>query len=1024
MKYNLILSIVFCYTLLLINFAGAFEFDNIKTYNPIAKEVTFKNSFLGIPTTEIAKVKLVNYGRYCYPGECYLNMELNIKEGDLESLKDVTYYLLNYGKIGDQITRTKVYEIYDPNLEYTETRKEITCISKDPEEARKNFNDPLCWEDYNVNLKGKWINYDPTNKLSAGIYNLRIKVDINEGETIDVIPNIYGISINEWVAFTGLTRYEYNYPVQNNLEWINFDTTTANFQSNQIFKIGTLGTNETFNVSGVQIKIVDGGINLVYINVFIVNANTSRTGCIWNSTIGYKKALNVTGAGLFNVTLTKTGMLNKGGAYCLIINATATSEFGTSSRRLGSTYAGGTTVQRNGAINSGTDIYFGIWGAVVLPPTVATVTLVAPVNRANLSYANINFLATLVSTVNITNGTLYVDNVKNTPITINNKTFLFNTTKTLAEGRHNWTVLARNTLNEKGWPTSNYSLLVDLTDPVVNITLPLNITYVTFKPTKVIPLNFTARDNFYLRRCYLFNITNKSITCGTNTTYNVSAGSKYISYYANDSAGNSASMSRYWFMNYVRPYFNGSATAVEGENTTIYFNITANSITQVNATLNYNNTVYNMNFVAYNATKIKFYYTVKAPVVNTNTNIKYNITYYFSGQKYNSSTFTQKIYNIPPLNITAGKCIGKPVYWFNLKDEENATALIGEFEYNFYYGLSNSSLVRSYGKIIGTTNFSICTNTTISPSWTIGSGEIFYNSLGYVDRRYYIFDDTVVSTATNITLYDLVSTVQTSFKLEVEDNSLNPYDNIYTRLLRWYPDLNEYKIVDIGKTDGKGSTVIHVRTEDVDYRIGAYETNGSLIYLADPIRMICLASPCTYTLKISPGEIDYTSFLSINYVFTYNETTGIWYFSYSDTSGNTNIMNLTVYRVTSTTIYPVCDDVITGAVGVLSCDTSIYTTGELRAEVQRQASPPVTIVQKVVHLSSTAFKGSTFGLWLSLLLAIPIIFLFVLVSPISALFGGVIALIPALYFGSINMGIVGGLAILAGIVAHFLKRIN
>jgi hypothetical protein len=40
------------------------------------------------------------------------------------------------------------------------------------------------------------------------------------------------------------------------------------------------------------------------------------------------------------------------------------------------------------------------------------------------------------------------------------------------------------------------------------------------------------------------------------------------------------------------------------------------------------------------------------------------------------------------------------------------------------------------------------------------------------------------------------------------------------------------------------------------------------------------------------------------------------------------------------------------------------------------------------------------------------------------LLGGVISLIPALYFGSVNMGIVGGLAILAGIVAHFLKRIS
>jgi len=59
-----------------------------------------------------------------------------------------------------------------------------------------------------------------------------------------------------------------------------------------------------------------------------------------------------------------------------------------------------------------------------------------------------------------------------------------------------------------------------------------------------------------------------------------------------------------------------------------------------------------------------------------------------------------------------------------------------------------------------------------------------------------------------------------------------------------------------------------------------------------------------------------------------------------------------------------------------------------------------------------------------MLLALPVIFLLCLVSPIGAIIGGVVALIPAFYLGSINIGIVGGIAVLAGIVAHFLKRIS
>jgi hypothetical protein len=47
-----------------------------------------------------------------------------------------------------------------------------------------------------------------------------------------------------------------------------------------------------------------------------------------------------------------------------------------------------------------------------------------------------------------------------------------------------------------------------------------------------------------------------------------------------------------------------------------------------------------------------------------------------------------------------------------------------------------------------------------------------------------------------------------------------------------------------------------------------------------------------------------------------------------------------------------------------------------------------------------------------------------MVSPVAAILGGIISLIPALYSGSVNIGIVGGIAVLGGIVAHFLKRVS
>lgn len=376
-------------------------------------------------------------------------------------------------------------------------------------------------------------------------------------------------------------------------------------------------------------------------------------------------------------------------------------------------------------------------------------------------------------------------------------------------------------------------------------------------------------------------------------------------------------------------------------------------------------------------------------------------------------------------NITISSTLcNDAVLHFSFKDEKNLSTISADIEYNFQYGLSNDTLRYIYGSLTGQDDFYVCVNGTESTNWLFKSGEIHYRSDNYEDRVFYLYDDTILTNGTLIEydLYDLLTTSQTSFKIEVEDTSLNPYIDKFVSLLRWYPQLNEYKVVGMGKTDEKGEIVAHVEAEDVDYRIGVYERNGSLIKLEDPTRFVCLVNPCTYTLKISPTDTDFTSFFDVDYTFTYNTTTSIWSFVYSDSSQRTDTMNLTIYKVTGTSVYPICSDAATGYSGALSCNTSAYS-GTFRGVVYRSASPDVPLAQKIVTTTATAFS-STFGLWLSLLIGIPIAFLFALMSPIAAVVGGVIMLLPALYFGAVNWAIVGGIAVLGGIVMHFLKRIG
>jgi hypothetical protein len=1020
MKKILTLTLMSIFILTLIaGSVNAFEFDNVKTYDPIAKEITFKNSFLGIPTSEIAKVKLVDYNRYCFPGECYLKLNLDIKEGDIESLKDVIYYGFDKGanKVGGEINRVKVYEIYDPNLEYNTNVKKFICADFQKEQDNKD-----CFKDEVTTSKGKWVNYDPTTKLKSGIYQLRINVKVSIGETVDVVPNLYGIDVKEWALFTGMTKYEYQDATDN--------ACTLNQAGGCIttFMAGTTGLNETFVFKGVQFRACWAGTETAYASVYPA---TNFSGCTFTNRIGYGE-LSAGGNGYcnylgYNLTMSVNATILKNGIYCLLLNSTQNDgDPNFMEIQKSDVYSGGMLAGYSGGYvwDSAKDMKFEIWG--VSGDIEPTVTLTAPSNSANIAYQNVNFLATLTDDVNVTNGTLYFNGVANTTITLGNSSILFNTTQNLANGQYNWTVLARSNTGQLGWAASNYSLVIDTVSPLVNITLPTNATnYVNTSDNYAISVNATVSDNIALSACWYYNgtgATNTSITCGANASFSITPGWTIVRWYANDTVNHVTSSSPISiFYNKIIPYVNGSATAIEGESTTIFFNITATSLTQANASLWYNGSTYQMSLISSNDTSAQFYKTLTAPLVSADTNYLYNVSYYFNNNLYNTSTYTQKIYNIP--NLTVGTC-SPAALTFDLVDEESLAGIVGDFEYNFYYGLSNSSIVRTYGKVTGATSFSVCVNSTISPSWTLGAGEIFYrNTTSYVDRRYYLFSGTTLTNSTtNITLHDLLSTHQTSFKLEVEDTSLNPYVDKYTTLVRWYPDLNQYKVVDMGKTDETGSTVIHVKTEDVDYRIGVYEQNGSLLKLADPIRMVCLVSPCTYSLKISPGDTDYTSFLGIQYTFTFNETTGIWLFTYSDPAQKTSTMNLTIWKDTGTTSFIACSNSVTGYSGAISCNTSGYT-GTLRGEVSRAASPPVILVQKIVSIVTSAFK-SPFGLWLSMLLALPVIFLLAMVSPVAAILGGIISLIPALYFGSVNIGIVGGIAVLGGIIAHFLKRVS
>ncbi|KKK80015.1 hypothetical protein LCGC14_2827710, partial [marine sediment metagenome] len=190
----------------LVGTVQSFEFDNVKSYNVETKEVIIKNSLLGISWFsygEVGSVQLVNYTGYCIPGNCYAYYKLDHKVEDY-SLKGSKYY--NKGQTELLTNRETEYEIFNPSTPYEVPIYEEVCSENIANQSQ------TCELKITKNevRYGVWNTYDVLTKLSEGNYLLREKIDVNSGETVDVVPNFYGLDLTEWATFTGLSLIDSN----------------------------------------------------------------------------------------------------------------------------------------------------------------------------------------------------------------------------------------------------------------------------------------------------------------------------------------------------------------------------------------------------------------------------------------------------------------------------------------------------------------------------------------------------------------------------------------------------------------------------------------------------------------------------------------------------------------------------------------------------------------------------------------------------------------------------------------------
>jgi hypothetical protein len=528
-----------------------------------------------------------------------------------------------------------------------------------------------------------------------------------------------------------------------------------------------------------------------------------------------------------------------------------------------------------------------------------------------------------------------------------------------------------------------------------------------------------------------YNNTNTTINCTANSSF-ILGDTKTITLYANDTAGNVGSASKSWDYS----VFQNSLTYT----TPVYSSILANfnnnvsySGTNILANLWYNGTKYTST-KSLSGSDVIFtnYISILSVTTTQNRSFFYEYSLTNSSGTYSiNSTLNYQIVNPAiAINTTSGSCPSGlvPAFTFDFQSEQNFTKLIAtKVNYNFAYGVSNTTAIQAYGTLSSVNNFSICINNSMA-IYSVGSGEIEYQIDGYSNRKYFIFSGTRVTNSTiNITLYALETASSTAFQLTAQTSTGVLYKNdYYIGLMRWYPQLNQYNMVEVEKTDDKGQSVFEIRTTDTDYRFAVYYLNGTVVKILNPLKMVCASSPCAYTIFADGTSLDYTSQFQLEDSLTYNSTTKIVTYIWSDATQKTNAMNMTVTRLTGSGETTICSTSATGYTGVLECDLT-GQTGTLTVRIFRSASPFSYIKEKIIDLGVGLLRdvGSGNGKFFALIAIVILGALGVLVgiyNPYAGIIIGCAALIPLFIWGGISVGYLIGFIILGGVVIYFIRK--
>ena len=544
-------------------------------------------------------------------------------------------------------------------------------------------------------------------------------------------------------------------------------------------------------------------------------------------------------------------------------------------------------------------------------------------------FFNVNVTLTETFFKNVTFDLYLANGVLNQTETFTDATRSRNWTD-LPDATYSYNVTTATTTNQFN-NTATRNITIDTTSPAVNVFYPTeNIEYQELNTN--LSLNWSANDTNLDTCIYNYNTTNMTATCSDNQTNMNITDYTYtnVSFWVNDTFGHVTYTFIEWNYRLFLVSESFTTPVTEGSSNAFTINLRTNGSDITLGNLSYNNL---QNFGTITETSTDNFTITKsiiAPPVTEETNYSFFWEISQNGLSYDFTPQNQTVTDIGIDNCSVNKIV---LYNFTIVGEESQSKLSGTDanttgKINLQlYNLLRTVTLTDYSSFFNETNpFYVCINASLlAEEKYVVDVQIEYDAGIYEKELYHIQNATINSTTinTNITLYDLLTANSQVFKLSARDTSFLALSDAIIEIHRKYVDEGTFKIVEIPKTDGKGETTAHLKTNDAIYNF-IIKKFGVTISTFNNVLAVCqtpLVSPCVIDFNaISAGITipDYEEDEDFSYTLGYDSATKIVTTEFIIPSGEatTVFLNVTRYDALGTAV---CTDTLTSTAGTLSC---------------------------------------------------------------------------------------------------------